>query len=739
MPPFDDDTLAGDDNNGTSSLFPSLLFPSYAPSYAPSSLVVVPGQEEGADLVTLTFGLFVFLNITSNECVFYQYNSISDLSVYQNIGRLGITVAMICSLIAGTVLLLEYSFCRIPCSRVFINTGYALAICGVPLTFVVFLIDRCRQNNTSGGQDGCTMGRGGLYALIALIAFFITLVMTCVVPKSIPLVKILQRWAVNDDTGGFGCLCWRRAGKGVWHFTGRLWWCGGGRRQQNKGTKSPTDGDANGDDGDDDEGVPLAGGFSADDLIVDENGHTYKQYHDERAGYTLQNQYTGAYRRWLAFGEDYDVALARFKEACLEADVNWRVFLRKSKERRRRLRGQIQQQAQQAQQQQQQALVVASPSGYPASVGAGSLTVATNPGASFYQLEEAAAAASAAASAADAESAIFPWNNGGGDDRTIATEGAFQDELYGGDEDDIYLDDELLRNVDVLVTLQANCDFARDVMNRIQQDINDHARQEDVLHQQLLERQQLQKQKMEEKKRKKKKQEEEDKKAKAAAAAASANANRWMTSRRTQQGQDNKDDDEGEASPFLDNTNRRMVASNRPDTPSSQPPPQIEYNEDPTADPTAAPPEGFEAAEDGNMYASARMMEATASRTTYRIDRDGDLFASARMEPRAPILPTSARSRLHGTIPTLTPTPSSGQPGEVTTPRDDEMSPHGGADGNGNNTVTQRVARPVAKFFKAVPKRANQAWDKVVTRRKDRSNDDDDDKEDDELNAYNRD
>jgi hypothetical protein len=156
--------------------------------------------------------------------------------------------------------------------------------------------------------------------------------------------------------------------------------------------------------------VPLSMGDQ--EVVMDPQGHSYKQYHDETAGYTLQNQYTAAYQRWLAAEADHEEALGRFKHECQDAQVDWRIFLRKAKTQRK-------QQPEQNESESQQ-----NSSGMPESVE------------------------------------VIP------------------------DDDDIYDDDELLRFVDVLMTLRENCNFAKDVMARIGNDIKELTKLEDERHKQ---------------------------------------------------------------------------------------------------------------------------------------------------------------------------------------------------------------------------------------------------------------
>ncbi|KAL3904873.1 MAG: hypothetical protein SGARI_004720, partial [Bacillariaceae sp.] len=154
--------------------------------------------------------------------------------------------------------------------------------------------------------------------------------------------------------------------------------------------------------------------------VSDTQGHYYKQYHDETAGYTLQNQYTAAYKRWLDLEADYEAALIKFKDECKDAGVKWRTFLAKAKRQQ--------------------------------------------------EVQD------------DAGMILLADTMDAGDE--------INEKVVPDDEepDNMLMDDELMRLVGVLLTIRANCDFAKDVMSRIQNEINEITQLEDERHKEATSR-----------------------------------------------------------------------------------------------------------------------------------------------------------------------------------------------------------------------------------------------------------
>lgn len=364
-----------------------------------------------------SLGLFQYLDAEDEVCYFYDVDSTQDLNTFFRIARLGIVVAVLSSSFATLFLILEYCFFRICCSRVLINLGLICAILGIPMAFAIFTDSRCyplkRLDPSGSGGDtpsiACEMGEGGISAIAAGGCFVVTLILTCVTPKPIPFVRLAEDLGRNGFYDNC-CSCWPSYSI-----------CG--RRRGNRMKSREMNAIAQ----DEGEMEKLTAALSMSHEMTHVGGHSYKQYHDENAGYTLQNQYTAAYKRWLAFEADYEEGLGRFKRECAEADVNWRVFMRKANDRKT-----IMEESRNLQK------VNTQVEGF---------------------TDEISLRSSASVS-------TFRTNNQ-------------MEDLDEEEEEDIFLDDELLRFVDLLTTMRANCEFAKDVMSRIQNDINEHTRHED--------------------------------------------------------------------------------------------------------------------------------------------------------------------------------------------------------------------------------------------------------------------
>jgi hypothetical protein len=297
--------------------------PSVAPSSSPTTV-----DEQWA---TFSFGLFVYQdpmqvllpgspnddNDAAQVCNYYRYEDDANhdqLPTQFRLARLGISIAIIAGLIAALIIVIEFLLCRVFCSRVLINLGSLTAILSIPLTFVMFADSRCNPlavvTNDDGQQvGGCSLGDGAEEALIAGALWLVTFILGCVLPKPQPLVRVIRDMERNDRFA-FCCLCCDVG------FCARLPCC----HKKQKHKKGYSENDALGD-------MELMMPFSTKEQVTDTQGHCYKQYHDETAGYTLQNQLTAAYKRWLDLEADYEAELFKFKEECKDAGVSWRKFL----------------------------------------------------------------------------------------------------------------------------------------------------------------------------------------------------------------------------------------------------------------------------------------------------------------------------------------------------------------------------------------------------------------------------
>lgn len=396
------------------STLPSQPTP-YSPSQPPTDIPFnIPSESPLPSAAPTTFereaavGLFQYLDYEEQICFYYEVDSWTSLELLIRIARMGAVLTAFASTIATSFLLLEYCFCRVWCSRVLINSGFILAITGVPLTFLMFTDTRCYPLRTSEYPGvTCEISEGGRAIAFAGICFIVTLILSCVTPKPIPFVRLADDWQRNgiyDDC----CDCWPSFSL----FSRRR-----EERRRKRALKA-----ISAEDGEFDR---LTSDMSLSPDVTDSAGHTYKQYHDENAGYTLQNQYTAAYKRWLAFEADYDDGLSRFKRECAEANVDWRRFMRKVK--------------------------------------ASKSKVDKSRGIQDVRIDDEMLSDEISVTSSRCNNEVNGNNFNVDDDE-------------GGE---LFFDEELLRFVDVLTTMRANCDFAKGVMNRIQDDINDHTRRED--------------------------------------------------------------------------------------------------------------------------------------------------------------------------------------------------------------------------------------------------------------------
>jgi hypothetical protein len=305
-----------------------------------------------------SLGIFRYWDDEDQDCLYYDYR-LDEIAIQFQLARLGISTMVIAALLATGTMLLEFCFCRFYCARTIVAAGCVFVLLGAAASFVLFFDPRCRPQD--GEVNICERGEGANKTIAVASFYLATQILLCFTPKAVPMIRMMDTNSFHYLDGMGWCQCCMKPWK---------------RLRRHK----------------DDDIAPE----EEVELIKNEDGHTFKQYHDETAGLTFQNQYTAAYKRWLAFEEDYETALARFKGDCEEASVDWREFLKKARMRQR--------------------------------------------GDTFV-------------------------------DETSTTANDVEQ----------YLDEELLRFVDVLNTLRSNCDFAKGVMERIQKDINDQTHYEDEM------------------------------------------------------------------------------------------------------------------------------------------------------------------------------------------------------------------------------------------------------------------
>jgi hypothetical protein len=165
---------------------------------------------------------------------------------------------------------IEFFCIRFMCSIPLTVVSFLLAALGWAFAFVMYTSDKCHPADFS--IYNCDLGDGGVLGLVAFCSYLVCAVMTCFVPKAQPVLRKLQEMEFTYDHSADPCDCC------VVAACPRNPFC-------KKRQKEP--------EAEEEEEllVPLDG--------VEVDGQIYKQYHDEKAGITLQNQYTAAYNRWL--------------------------------------------------------------------------------------------------------------------------------------------------------------------------------------------------------------------------------------------------------------------------------------------------------------------------------------------------------------------------------------------------------------------------------------------------------
>jgi hypothetical protein len=478
--------------------------------------------------LAFSYGLFKYTSQpdpTGTECTLYTSSDTVNVNVWLTTAQIAMVVAFGCSSLATLFLALEYCCCRVHCSRVVINLGYLTAIAALPLTFLAFFDGQCQigmaqldgitapvgGTTPGGGTLTCSMGEGAGAALWAIGMVLGALTVTCASPKPVPVIRVLEKMTKRSMDGNCCAVLLCGEGRGRRRRQKRRRQQQQQHQRQQQGRRKTTamgggptypypppaspyiyqDG-AGGGTGpgpaQQQDGQNGAADADDDEDVRDSLGHNFKQYHDEGAGYTLQNQYVGAYRRWMECEADYDHGLDRFKAECLDAGVPWRAYLRTG---RRLRRSQLQQQQRQKQQQLRQDQSSSLSSTWPkrkqkghrkrapadedlAVDGGGALEEHRDLLGSFKAREES-------------EEAVYDYFGDEDLDYDDADENDEEDEWkdendnYDDDDDDdeIELDDQLMRSIDVLTNLRANCEFAEQVMYRIQQSIRDLTTLED--------------------------------------------------------------------------------------------------------------------------------------------------------------------------------------------------------------------------------------------------------------------
>jgi len=262
----------------------------------PEGIVYPDNSTMSSNRTKAYIGIYRYAD-TDNPQVCLQYK---QNDTYVKVARTGIWISTICCCIALVSLLLEFCCCRFVCSRLMVNISLIFGAVGIPLCFVVFLHSACNAFNFAHATYQCSLGGGAYAALIVLALLVVSMIVSCITPKALPLVTVAQRMeaeAVNDPCCGcHGGGCGQQSDKSDYDLPDRP--------QQELPKPLP----------------------AAETVHI--QGYPYKQYFDDLiGGVTLQSQYSAACQRWAESEKSYEELLDRFKQECQESGRDWKSML----------------------------------------------------------------------------------------------------------------------------------------------------------------------------------------------------------------------------------------------------------------------------------------------------------------------------------------------------------------------------------------------------------------------------
>lgn len=165
----------------------------------------------------------------------------------------------------------------------------------------------------SSTSYACKLGEGALQALVTIGLLFISIVLSCVTPKSTPVIRVVQEREYSAELDPCCCIP-GRSKQQIYEENPELLLA----TLPSEQVELPK---------------PAIGGRGGG------GGHppayALKHYYDDQTGgITLQSQYTAASKRWLQCEQNYAEALDRFKLECRDAapsdnsrESDWRYMI----------------------------------------------------------------------------------------------------------------------------------------------------------------------------------------------------------------------------------------------------------------------------------------------------------------------------------------------------------------------------------------------------------------------------
>lgn len=127
-------------------------------------------------------GMYRYTLWNSTECVAYSLNP--QLGAFVYIFRIAGTVGLAAAGLAFLLVVVEFCFFRVWCSRLIDSFAFSVASLGVGLTFIIYGSSFCVNR-------GCSMDTGTYFMIAAWVLYFVASILSCCGPKPPPL---LRRW-----------------------------------------------------------------------------------------------------------------------------------------------------------------------------------------------------------------------------------------------------------------------------------------------------------------------------------------------------------------------------------------------------------------------------------------------------------------------------------------------------------------------------------------------------------------
>ena len=123
--------------------------------------------------------------------------------------RVGSSLALVLSIVAICLMGIDLLCCRFPCSRMILANLLLFACFAQCLTFVVYAGDACRPSYKTGPYP-CQPQTGTYLSIAATIIFFLTCILSCYVPKPVPMLKRVIAYAQSDESDPLCFLCTKK-------------------------------------------------------------------------------------------------------------------------------------------------------------------------------------------------------------------------------------------------------------------------------------------------------------------------------------------------------------------------------------------------------------------------------------------------------------------------------------------------------------------------------------------------